>query len=111
MTEAKLRHTMWVVSLVTIAGATICVVRVAYERIVWNMPDAALLFSALHSELAMFYWLAIMCFLFAHAWALVLLVWGIARRNDRVRSAALAALLAVEVGLGHAPSKFWSLFR
>jgi hypothetical protein len=102
---------MWLTSVVVLAGTSVCTARIAYEKLVWNTPDAALLFSALHSRLALIYWLSVICALLAHVWVFVLVLWSIARREDRTRALSTAALLTVEIGLLHAPSAVWLVLK
>src|SRR6266850_3451064 len=68
---SRARILCWVLS----GGIGVFIARLVYERLVLHINDRALFFGILHSDYALVFWAALMCFLLAHLWVPLALLW------------------------------------
>src|SRR5258708_6850907 len=91
-----------IASAVMAAGAWLFVLRTIFERFTLHVSSDALFFGALHGDLAMLWWLAIMLFWCAHVSSVIGVLWILWRRGKWWLISPLVGLSIVAVCVGHA---------
>lgn len=105
----RLRNVALVVGLGTSVGQWVYASRLICERVLWRVPDGAVMFSALHSTWAFVFIVAALCAVVAPLSLLIVGTYCFFDDQHRTLWMSIAALLALGIAVTYAPASAWHL--
>lgn len=105
----RFRKAALAVGLGTNVGLCVFAGRLFSERMLWRVPDAAILFSAFHSEWAWVFILGGLCALIAPLTLLIVGAYAFADEEYRRLWVWIAIILVIGLSIAYAPESLWHL--
>jgi hypothetical protein len=106
----RLRKAVVVLACLVSAGISIYVGRLLYERLVRRVPDAALFFSALHSDWAVVFMAALASTVIGPAVLIVVCAYALVDPHRRAMWVGFAIIILAGLIVAYAPSNLWHRF-